>query len=304
MDVLVYDSLLYERDYRKNVNFVAGDVRQREKLERLLDDFNPDSVVWLAAIVGDGACAVNPDETIEVNELAVKWLSETFKRRIVFTSTCSVYGKGEGLLNEGSAKNPLSLYASTKLKCESFLKGGDSVVFRLGTLHGVSDQFSRIRMDLVVNILSLKAMLGEPLNVFGGDQWRPLLHVRDAAAAVAQASIETDDKPYLPPGIYNLNQQNMTIRELAERIKKVSIGENPVEIRYSDLSFEDQRNYRVTSNKYDEQPAAVKFLKTVEDGALEIMTLIKQGRIKSPYSPNFHNQRYLQEEKNGRATDN
>ena len=149
-----------------------------KKLKKVLAEFDPDSVIWLAAIVGDGACAVNPENALKLNQESIRWISENFKKRIVFTSTCSVYGRQDGLLAEDSPTNPLSVYASTKLNAEQYLKDKDSVIFRLGTLHGVSDQFSRIRMDLVVNILSLKGMLGEPLSVFGGEQWRPLLHVK------------------------------------------------------------------------------------------------------------------------------
>lgn len=301
MDVLVYDSLIYERDFRKNVNFVYGDVTDHQNIGDVIRKYNPDSVIWLAAIVGDGACAVNPQKTIEVNQESVKWLSENFHKRIVFTSTCSVYGRGEKILNENSPKKPLSLYASTKLKAESFLKGKNSVIFRLGTLHGVSDRFSRIRMDLVVNILSVKSMLGEPLNVFGGEQWRPLLHVKDAALAIVHAAIETDEKPMLKKGVYNISQENMTIRELAERIKNISISDKPVNIVYSDLEFEDLRNYRVSNERYQNSNSPVRFNRTIEDGAIEIMSLIKQHRIKHPYSSNYHNQKYIKEiEQNGR----
>ncbi len=301
-NVLVYDSLIYERDYRKNVNFVYGDVTDSDLLGDVIDRFSPDTIIWLAAIVGDGACAVNPQRTIEVNQNSVQWLSKNYDGRIVFTSTCSVYGKGEGILNEDSPKKPLSLYASTKLEAESNLKNKDSVVFRLGTLHGVSDHFSRVRMDLVVNILSVKSMLGEPLNVFGGDQWRPLLHVKDAALAIVHAAIETDEQPILEKGTYNLAQENMTIRQLAERIKNVSISEKSVEIIYSSLEFEDHRNYRVDNERYLRCNSPVRFNLTVEDGALEIMTLIKQHRIKHPYSSNYHNQKFMKEiESNGRT---
>ena len=85
VDVLVYDSLVFERDYRKNARFAYGDVLDRDALSAVLDSYEPDSVVWLAAIVGDGACGVNPERTVAVNERSVKWLSQRFDGRIVFT---------------------------------------------------------------------------------------------------------------------------------------------------------------------------------------------------------------------------
>jgi nucleoside-diphosphate-sugar epimerase len=83
------------------------------------------------------------------------------------------------LLTEESNLNPLSLYASTKMESERYLIDSDAVIFRLGTLHGISDNYSRIRMDLVINNFALKATIGEPLTIFGGTQWRPFLHVKD-----------------------------------------------------------------------------------------------------------------------------
>ena len=178
-NVTVYDSLIYEESYRKDVTFVNGDIRDTDKLLPLLD--HADSVIWLAALVGDGACAINPKLTFEINSESVKFLVENFKKRIVFLSTCSVYGAQDGLLDENSSVNPLSEYASSKVQAEEYLKGTNSIIFRLGTLFGISDEFSRIRLDLVVNILVTKALTEGKLTVFGGDQWRPLLHVNDVA---------------------------------------------------------------------------------------------------------------------------
>src|SRR5687767_14988333 len=92
-DFRVFDALLYEESYRKQVPFYFGDVRRTEALRPHLEW--ADAIVWLAALVGDGACALNPEITTEINNNAVKWLSENFDGRIVFTSTCSVYGAQE-----------------------------------------------------------------------------------------------------------------------------------------------------------------------------------------------------------------
>src|SRR6185369_372366 len=147
----VYDALLYEESYRKPVDFFYGDIRDRA---RLLPHLKwADAVVWLAALVGDGACALNPEITTEINQDTVKWLTESFSGRIVFMSTCSVYGAQDGELNESSPLNPLSVYAATKLDAEKYLIERNAIIFRLGTLFGVGDLFSRIRLDLVVNTL-------------------------------------------------------------------------------------------------------------------------------------------------------
>lgn len=291
VDLLVYDSLVYERDFRKEVSFILGDIRDTEKLSKVIDDFKPTAIIWLAALVGDAACQVNPKLSLEMNQLSVKWLSENYDGRIIFTSTCSVYGKNDILLNEKSELNPLSIYAVTKMHAESYLKDKNAVIFRLGTLFGISDNFSRIRLDLVVNILSLKAAQGQALTVFGGDQWRPLLHVKDAAKAIASAAINLDNN--IKPGIYNIAKRNMTIKEVAEAIKVASITDKEVKISYTEISFEDARNYRVSFDKYFAQKAAVSFDRDIEDGVKEIMTLILEGRIKDPQNPNFHNGNFL-----------
>lgn len=167
----VYDALLYEESYRKPVDFVYGDVRDTE---RLLPHLKwADAVVWLAALVGDGACALNPDISISINQEPIKLLAEHYDRRIIFMSTCSVYGAQDAVLDESSQTSPLSVYAVTKLAAEQYLENKNAIIFRLGTLFGVSDQFSRIRLDLVVNALTVRAHRHGEISVYGGDQFAP-----------------------------------------------------------------------------------------------------------------------------------
>ena len=217
-EVTVYDSLVYETSYRKDVDFIYGDIRDHKKLNSILNNY--DSVIWLAALVGDGACSINPSLTQEINAESVKNLAKNYSGRIVFLSTCSVYGAQEGVLSEDSYTNPLSEYASSKLIAEKYLEDSNVIIFRLGTLFGISDQYSRIRLDLVVNILVTKALMENKMSVFGGDQWRPLLHVNDVANAI-DVTIETKVN-----GIFNLHYQNFKIIEIAEEIeKKISKAE-------------------------------------------------------------------------------
>ena len=117
----VYDNLLYDNVYRKPVDFVFGDIRDTTKLYKQLEW--ADAVIWLAAIVGDPACNLNQDLTVDINERSVKWLCDNYDGRIVFISTCSVYGFNNKLLDEESELNPLSLYAWTKLNSEKHLEG-------------------------------------------------------------------------------------------------------------------------------------------------------------------------------------
>lgn len=281
-EVTVYDSLIYENSYRKNVDFIFGDIRDYKKINNILDQY--DAVIWLAALVGDGACAINPALTHEINSETVKNLAKNFKRKIVFLSTCSVYGAQEGILDESSEVNPLSEYASSKLIAEKYLADSDSIIFRLGTLFGIGDKFSRIRLDLVVNILTTKAYIDKKMSVFGGEQWRPLLHVKDVANAIAH-TLDTQTN-----GVFNLHYKNFKIIEIANEIKnKIS----DVEIETTPLPFQDARNYQVSSDKLKD---ATGFQATVDltQGINEMYELISSNRIKDINDPRYSNQNFLQ----------
>src|ERR1700730_3789214 len=112
-DVAVFDKLLYEDTYLKDQKFVRGDVLDRDSLRPHLRW--ADCVVWLPAIVGDPACALDPELTIATNVETVRNLVSDFGGRILFPSTCSVYGAQDGELTEESRLAPLSLYAETKI---------------------------------------------------------------------------------------------------------------------------------------------------------------------------------------------
>ena len=281
-EVTVYDSLIYENSYRKNVNFIFGDIRDYKKINNILKEY--DAVIWLAALVGDGACAINPALTHEINSETVKNLVKNFKGKIVFLSTCSVYGAQEGVLDENSEVNPLSEYASSKLVAEKYLEDADAIIFRLGTLFGVGDQFSRIRLDLVVNILTTKAYIDKKMSVFGGEQWRPLLHVKDVANAIGH-TLDTQTN-----GIFNLHYKNFKIIEIANEIKnKIS----NVDIETTPLPFQDARNYQVSSDKLKDVTGFEANV-DLKQGINEMHQLISSNRIKDINDPRYSNQNFLQ----------
>ena len=281
-EIIVFDALLFESLYQKNVKFVYGDIRNEKLLKKYLDW--ADTVVWMAALVGDGACSINPLITKEINLDSVKFLANNFDGKIIFFSTCSVYGAQDDLLNEDSSTDPLSVYASTKLEAEKILISKNSLIFRLGTLFGIGDSFSRIRMDLVVNILTAKAVTEKKLTVFGGRQFRPLLHVKDAARVIEESIFSKNQ------GIYNLHLENIKIIDLAERIKK---NFEDVNIEKVDIKFQDARNYQADGTKLRKD---FKFrpIYSVEDGVSEIKNLILESRITNINDPRYTNQKYLE----------
>lgn len=279
----VYDNLVYEPHYMKKVDFLCGDVRDRAKLKPLLD--RSSHVIWLAAIVGDGACEVNPELTVEVNQNIVEWLAENYHGRILFTSTCSVYGQHDAEVDEEAPVQPLSLYAKTKLAAEDYLRSENNLIFRLGTAFGVSDTYSRPRMDLVVNYMTANALTKGELSVYGGTQWRPLVHVKD----IAQAIVHNLERPVR--GVYNLAGQNLQIKDLAAIISHMT----GCKVKYTEQKFQDQRNYHVSTRKaLRDEIYNPHTMRTVQDGVREISELVGFGRIKQTENEVYFNVRHAE----------
>ncbi len=276
--VHVVDSLFYEDQFLKPIRFTFGDIRDTKLMAELSRDV--DCVVWLAALVGDPACSIDPRVSEEINTSALASFVKTYHGKLVFISTCSVYGAQDELLDESAPTNPLSVYASTKLASEAILVGrDDTLVLRLGTLFGVGDNWSRLRLDLAVNVLTQKAYLENELEMFGGEQWRPFLHVKDVGNVIALNMAE------FKSGIFNLASENVTISQLVQKIvqhlPKVSIKSTP-------LSFQDARNYRVSSNKAQKELKMPEFI-SIDTGIEEMISILRDGRIPRPGANRFKN---------------
>ena len=280
--VTVYDNLMYESRFFKDVDFIHGDVRDTDKLSLIIDKYN--IVIWLAAIVGDGACKVNIKLTKEVNNDSVEWLAKNYSGKIIFMSSCSVYGENINLIDESAELNPLSNYARYKLKAEKHLEAYSTnfLIFRLGTLFGMGDHYSRPRLDLVVNILTKRAAEGKSLNVFGGEQWRPLLHVKDVSTAIKHC-IDNEIN-----GLYNVSMENHTIADIAKKIHELIPASS---INFKDIPFEDYRNYKVKNDKFINLGWAPTH--TLEDGILEMQSVIVEGRIVEPDDKVYSNAKYV-----------
>jgi len=281
-EVGVYDKLLYESRYLKDVNFFYGDIRDTSRLNQIQKKY--DEIIWLAALVGDGACAQDPELTKEINVTSIENFIKKTKRRLIFTSTCSVYGAQDGLLDENSATNPLSVYAATKLEAEKIVLANNGLAFRLGTLFGLGDRYSRIRLDLVVNILTLRAYRDRKLTVFGGEQWRPLLAVSDVAEYLVEA-VEKDHND-----VYNVKFNNYCLNDIA---KEIQSNFNDVQLEVTDMKFEDLRNYQVSSSKV-EKVFQFRPSKTISEEVQKMLTLFKEHRIKNPDDSIYYNAMHVQ----------
>ena len=277
--VRVIDKLLYDDSYLKKVDFINLDITDSPKLNEHLDW--ADAVIWLAALVGDPACALNPGLTYKINVESIKSIISKLNKRFIFLSTCSVYGAQDGVLDENSLLNPLSIYAESKIEAENLILENleNYVIFRLGTLFGVSDRFSRLRADLVVNVLTIRAFSNSIMEVFGGQQYRPLLHVRDVTTGILAAL----GSEYI--GVYNLHAENLTVLDIAEKVQKIIPTSSIVKTK---MSFQDSRNYQVSSDKAARE---LRFIPKydVEFGIKQIEEIMREGRIRDITIPRFSN---------------
>ena len=281
--VCVYDNLTYENRYLKDVNFVYGDVRDTDAVIKTAKLY--DVVVLMAALVGDPACSVDPDLTDEINHVAIKNICEQLpkEKHVIFMSTCSVYGAQTEMLDEESPTSPLSSYASTKLLAEKYVKERDGTIFRLGTVYGLGDTYSRVRLDLVVNVLTMKATYNKKINIFGGEQWRPLICVKDIAGYVLEA-IDKDIR-----GTYILSEGNYTMKMLGELIGDMYPD---VEVDFTSISFEDARNYMVNNIKA-ENAFVYKPIYDIQGEIENLRDVFEDHRIRNVKDTAFHNGNYI-----------
>ncbi len=286
-EVTVYDNLLYENRYLKDISFINGDIRDTKKLLKVSKNY--DTIVFLSALVGDPACSVDHKLTEEINYKAVKNFCKKVSsdKHLVFMSTCSVYGAQDGLLNEDSPTNPLSSYAATKLQAEKHILNSGGTIFRLGTVFGLGDTYSRLRMDLVVNVLTMKALKYGEITINGGEQWRPIIAVKDIAGYIVEACQEKYD------GIFVLSKENVVIKDLGERVASLIPG---TKVNYTEISFQDARNYKVDNSKslrtFKYQPST-----SVEDEVIRMIDMFSEGRVQDPEDKVYHNGAYLNNKK-------
>jgi len=301
--VIVLDNLIYG-DYgirelykNKNFEFKKGDMRNITDIVEAIKGI--DATIHLGALVGDPAGTINPQKTLETNYHATDMIVRICKyhqiNRFLFASTCSVYGKGaskDGLLDEESPVAPLSLYAETKIEAEKIILGAaesnfSPTIFRMATIFGYSP---RMRFDLVANLLIAKAYFENILPIFGGNQYRPLIHVRDASSAYIKC-LETPINQ-VNGQIFNLgsNDMNYRIVDLGKEIQEICSSAK-MELR---KEVSDLRSYRVDFSKIKKVlNYNVKF--TIQKGAEKLIEKFKAGFFKDFMEKKYSNVRSLKE---------
>lgn len=252
-----------------------------------------DSVIHLAAVVGDPACEQDRRAALEINYAATRMMTEVARgygvKRFVFASSCSVYGETEEIVDEQSATGPISVYAQTKVDSERALlkartAGFHPVILRLATVFGNS---YRPRFDLVVNLLTAKALQNGIITIYNGDQWRPFIHVSDVAEGLICA---LDAPAALVDGeIFNLGDSrlNYTLTQVAETIQRLAPG-----TRVEHVENPDRRNYRVCFDKIRRE-LGFECRVTLEEGIEDLRKALVTKKIVDYTDPLYHNQRFL-----------
>lgn len=272
----VYDNLMYRHEFLDDVSFVYGDVNDHKHLSRYLKE--AETVIWLAAVVGDAACELDPVLAMETNTEAVKFLAKEFDGLVIFTSTASVYGFSNFPVTETSPLNPLSIYAETKANAEGYLlnRQGPTTILRLGTLYGVSP---RMRFDLVVNAMSRDAVMRGEINIFGGSQKRPLAYVSGVAELIRSLVGGAES------GIYNIVDENMSVREIAELVQDTVGGA----MKLHGSTHEDARDYIADGTKSLALRPARQPRTSIVTTAKEIEKMLNEKRIRDPYGDQYVN---------------
>jgi nucleoside-diphosphate-sugar epimerase len=264
-----------------NLQVVRGDVRDADTIP--LDGV--DAIIHLASVANDPCGDLDPKLTWEISALATMRLADKAARQgvrhIVYASSGSVYGvKSEAQVTEDLELDPITEYNKTKMVAERVLLSYSNEmavqVVRPATVCGVSP---RMRLDVAVNMLTMQALTSDRITVFGGDQVRPNIHIDD----ITDLYIYLLDRPELT-GVYNAGFENVSIREIAERVAAVV----PAEIVFTPSN--DPRSYRQNSDKLLATGFSPR--KTIDDAIREIVAAFQFGSLKD--EDRSYNLRWMQ----------
>jgi nucleoside-diphosphate-sugar epimerase len=287
-------------DVRDRVELTVGDMRQASA--ELFDGV--DAVLNLGGLSNDPTAEYNPKANHEMNTVATRRLAELAKQqgvpRYVLASSCSIYDQGVGgeadsvVLDEDSPVAPRAAYSRSKLAAEEAIRElADErfcpVILRKGTIFGFS---RRMRYDLVVNTFVRDALAKGVLTLhYGGEMWRPLVNVRDAARAYI-ACLEADTA-LVHAQTFNVSLQNMRISELALRVREALRGRGfEVDVK-PDYGYCGVRSYRVSAGKI-ERVLGLRPKVTIEESVLDLVDQIRSHGYTDFDNPRYYNIKWMQ----------
>ena len=292
LDVLMHGQEDIASDLEsKGVEVVRGDIRDEHARSAALQD--ADAVVHLAAIVGDPACALDPEVSQEVNVEGSRSLVRDAQAagvgKLVFASTCSNYGRMADptvpITEEGELA-PVSLYAEQKVGIERALLDGDfgdlrPTCLRFATVYGAAP---RMRFDLTVNEFTRDLWADRELEVFGEQFWRPYIHVRDAGRAVR--TVLDADPSEVEHEVFNAGRSGENYRKL-DLVEEIGRQTPRGQVSFVKRD-EDPRDYKVSFDKIRET-LGFETEMTVPDGIGEIIEALEEGRFGDPFDGRYRN---------------
>jgi len=286
--VTVYDLMIYGENViekNKNLKMIKGDIRDQKLLEESLTD--QDTVIHLACISNDPSFELNPSLGKSINldsfEPLVKISKQKKVRQFIYASSSSVYGiKEEKNVDESMSLEPLTDYSKFKAECEKILDmyGDDSFTvtsLRPATVCGYA---RRQRLDVIVNILTNFAYHKKEIQIFGGKQLRPNIHINDMVRAYLEI-IEADKKK-INKEIFNVGSTNHSILEIADMVKK-NIDPNIV---LKKIESEDTRSYHISSEKI-KNIIGFKTKLTIEDAVQDLKSAFEKKLLINTFNNEF-----------------
>jgi len=278
--VTVLDLMIYGDDVIKshpNLVMIKGDIRNRDLLNQTISDH--DAVIHLACISNDPSFDLSPKLGKSINLDAFKPLVEISKKvgvkRFIYASSSSVYGvKEESNVHEGMTLEPLTDYSRFKADCEKILAEFQSTDFTTVTIRPatVCGYSPRQRLDVVVNILTNLAFHNREITVFGGNQFRPNIHIADMVESyfvLLNAPKET-----IAGEVFNAGYENQSVLELAETVKQV-IGDD---VKLVATPTNDNRSYHISSGKIAEKLGFVP-THTIREAVQDIREAFEKGLL-------------------------
>ncbi|CAF0767670.1 unnamed protein product [Brachionus calyciflorus] len=250
-----------------NLTLIKGDVRDEESLKKAMADV--EYIIHLAAIVGYPACSKDPElartTNIDATRLIVKNMNP--HQKIIFSSTGSCYGAiPDGFCTEETPLSPLSLYGSSKAEGEQICKEVNGVILRLATIFGISQ---RLRLDLLINDLSYKALREKQFEVYESHFRRTFLHIKDVARAFV-FSIENYD--VMKGQVYNVGGDSLNFTKwdicnfIKEALPECSITQS------NNGTDADKRDYKVSYEKI--RKLGFEPVITVQEGIRELIMFL------------------------------
>jgi nucleoside-diphosphate-sugar epimerase len=260
-----------------NLEQIKGDIRDKVLLEKIIPGC--DAVIHLGCISNDPSFELNPELGKSINYDAFLPLVDVSKssgvKRFIYASSSSVYGiKEENNVTEDLPLLPLTDYSKYKAMCEDVLMdkkepGFVTLILRPSTVCGYSP---RLRLDLTVNILTNLAVNNRRITVFGGQQMRPNIHIKDMVRAYLKSLVWPDEA--IDGKIYNVGFENFTVAEIAEKVRSVVGPDIDIVTKPSD----DNRSYHVSSEKIKRDLGFVA-QHSVEEAAQDLFAAFQAGKI-------------------------